>query len=236
MYVASSCTPSTAGPSAERIICTPGHPFYVDGKGFVKAEDLGIGTSIVTRAGPALTLSATMWSAAPYSGNGLTLGSKPQSEEQGCRVYNFTVEDDHTYFVGTTGGGVWVHNTSRIVTPYGSEEYSAKAVKFRRMETLPEGKYNVAVFRVREAGGTVLRPFRSTYNIRHAEEEGIKALTEEGKLEHVEEVYSELKPCGPGLNNCAKTLRDKLPGVPVKFHHWSGTDLNRDVVRALGRR
>ena len=25
-------------------------------------------------------------------------------------VYNLTVADDHTFFVGTTGGGTWVHN------------------------------------------------------------------------------------------------------------------------------
>jgi hypothetical protein len=25
-------------------------------------------------------------------------------------VYNFVVEDTHTYFVGTANGGVWVHN------------------------------------------------------------------------------------------------------------------------------
>ena len=25
-------------------------------------------------------------------------------------VYNLTVEDDHTFFVGSAGGGTWVHN------------------------------------------------------------------------------------------------------------------------------
>ena len=45
----------------ERFTCTPEHPFFVDGKGFVQAGDLGIGTSIVTRAGPALTLSQVAW-------------------------------------------------------------------------------------------------------------------------------------------------------------------------------
>jgi len=34
---------------AQAFTCTPEHPFYVDGKGFVQAGDLGIGTSIVTR-------------------------------------------------------------------------------------------------------------------------------------------------------------------------------------------
>ena len=85
---------------SERLVCTPGHPFYVDGKGFVLAGQLGIGTSIVTRAGPCLTLSSVNWQ---RDGAGAA---------QGARVYNFTVEGDHTYFVGNTGGGTWVHNNS----------------------------------------------------------------------------------------------------------------------------
>ena len=28
----------------------------------------------------------------------------------GVTVYNFEVDGDHTYFVGTANGGVWVHN------------------------------------------------------------------------------------------------------------------------------
>ena len=88
------------GLASERITCTPGHPFYVDGKGFVLAGDLGIGTSIVTRAGPCLSVS------------GRLLHQDAAGAALPERVYNFTVEGDHTYFVGTTGGGAWVHNAS----------------------------------------------------------------------------------------------------------------------------
>jgi hypothetical protein len=35
----------------------------------------------------------------------------PQAHPEGVLVYNFEVEDDHTYFVGTANGGTWVHNT-----------------------------------------------------------------------------------------------------------------------------
>jgi len=91
--------PKTGLP-AERIVCTPGHPFYVNGKGFVLAGDLGIGTSIVTRAGPCLSVSGRLW--------------HEDAADQALpeRVFNFTVQDDHTYFVGTAGGGAWVHNDS----------------------------------------------------------------------------------------------------------------------------
>ena len=39
--------------SGETVECTPEHPFYVDGRGFVPAGRLAVGNAIVTRAGPA---------------------------------------------------------------------------------------------------------------------------------------------------------------------------------------
>jgi len=66
----------------------------VDGKGFVAAASLGVGTSIVTRAGPSLTVTAVQEDAQPG----------------GYAVYNFVVPGDHTYFVGNLDGGAWVHN------------------------------------------------------------------------------------------------------------------------------
>lgn len=45
----------------EKIETTKDHPFYVEGKGFVKASELGIGNSIVTRAGPAIRVLDVKW-------------------------------------------------------------------------------------------------------------------------------------------------------------------------------
>jgi hypothetical protein len=78
--------------TGEVIECTPEHPFYVDGVGFAPAGRLGIGTSIVTRAGPVVQVT------------------KVERHDKPATVYNFTVEDSHTYFVGTANGGLWVHN------------------------------------------------------------------------------------------------------------------------------
>jgi hypothetical protein len=58
------------------------------------AGELGVGTKIVTRAGPDITVAST----------------RMISRGTGWVVYNFEVEGDHTYFVGGVGGGVWVHN------------------------------------------------------------------------------------------------------------------------------
>jgi hypothetical protein len=78
----------------ERITASREHPFYVRGKGFVPAGGLAVGNSIVTRAGPSLAVASIKW----------------HRKAEGYRVYNFVVEDDHSYFVGRSGGGVWVHN------------------------------------------------------------------------------------------------------------------------------
>ena len=76
--------------NGEKIETTEEHPFYVAGKGFVPAGEMGIGTSIVTRAGPAVQL----------------VSSVPGQVQ---KVFNFEVEDFHTYFVGSSEA--WVHNT-----------------------------------------------------------------------------------------------------------------------------
>ena len=89
---------------AETLTCTPEHPLYVQGQGWVEAGSVGIGTSIVSRAGPALQVTALTWkqNKAEELASGGGFG--------GYTVYNLTVDGDHTFFVGTTGGGTWVHN------------------------------------------------------------------------------------------------------------------------------
>ena len=78
----------------EKITATREHPFYVRGKGFIPAGGLAVGNAIVTRAGPALVVQSIKWN----------------RRAEGYKVYNFVVEDDHSYFVGKSSGGAWVHN------------------------------------------------------------------------------------------------------------------------------
>lgn len=88
---------SKTGQAASALTCTPEHPFYVQGQGWVEAGSLAIGNSIVTRAGPPLVVQGVDWQRAKT-------GTKPYT------VYNLTVEGDHTFFVGSASGGTWVHN------------------------------------------------------------------------------------------------------------------------------
>jgi hypothetical protein len=79
---------------AESLTATPEHPFFVPGRGAVPLGQLGVGTHVVTRDGPQLEIASVVKREYP----------------QGIAVYNFEVQDDHTYFVGTICGGIWVHN------------------------------------------------------------------------------------------------------------------------------
>ena len=76
----------------EEITTTPFHPFYVPQKGWTSAVDLRAGDILVTVNGEYVVLE------------------KVQHEilENPVAVYNFEVEDFHTYYVGDTS--VLVHN------------------------------------------------------------------------------------------------------------------------------
>ena len=80
--------------NGEEIVCTPGHKFYAPEKGWTSAIEL--------RAGDQLQL---------VNGEYVTV-EKVQHEllEEPVKVYNFEVEDFHTYYIGTDVQ-VLVHNT-----------------------------------------------------------------------------------------------------------------------------
>ncbi|MBR1853308.1 MAG: Hint domain-containing protein [Lachnospiraceae bacterium] len=97
----------TGAGRTDRIVTTPNHPFYVAGKGFVKAGDL--------REGDELCASSSI--------EKVTIEKiLPEVAKEPVKVYNLQVEDFHTYHVGALG--VWVHNC----TPAVKEEGTGKQV------------------------------------------------------------------------------------------------------------
>ena len=78
--------------SGEEIICTGGHPFYVAGKGFVKAKDLKRGDRLVLSDDSLVEIDSIRIEAL----------KTPQTK------YNFEVEDYHTYYVSESN--VLCHN------------------------------------------------------------------------------------------------------------------------------
>ncbi|WP_444933683.1 polymorphic toxin-type HINT domain-containing protein [Microbulbifer sp. JTAC008] len=76
----------------ETITTTAEHPFYIAGQGWLPAGEIGIDT-VFAGSSPESAIKVV----------GIAINDSPQY------AYNFTVDTDHTYFVGKTD--VWVHNT-----------------------------------------------------------------------------------------------------------------------------
>lgn len=77
---------------AETITATPGHPFWVEGIGWVDAEELAAGDEVSLADGERATILSVV----------------REHLQSPVDVYNFEVADYHTYFVASAG--VWVHN------------------------------------------------------------------------------------------------------------------------------
>jgi hypothetical protein len=76
----------------QTIVATPGHKFYANGA-WISAEDLRAGDVLVNVNGQKVIVEAV----------------QHEILENSVKVYNFEVQDNHTYFVGG-GNGVAVHN------------------------------------------------------------------------------------------------------------------------------
>ncbi len=98
----------TTQPTAEDLLVTPGHPFYVAGQGFVSVEDLQQGDELVSLG----------------SGKTLRIKSLVLEAPQGT-THNLTVDVGHTFFVGALG--TWVHNVGPCNTCPGGGVWDGKS-------------------------------------------------------------------------------------------------------------
>ncbi|MEF2246470.1 S8 family serine peptidase [Paenibacillus sp. IITD108] len=73
---------------------TDNHPFWIEGKGWVFADELQVGDMLQRPDGSNLTIDKVEF----------------VKLDEPVTVYNFTVADFHTYYV--TDIGIWVHNTN----------------------------------------------------------------------------------------------------------------------------
>lgn len=76
----------------EIITSTDTHPYFVHGKGWIRADELEVGDILIDVNGDEVIVQAT----------------RSYTSEEPVTVYNFEVEDNHTYFVGQQQ--VLVHN------------------------------------------------------------------------------------------------------------------------------
>ena len=98
--------------NGEEIVTTVDHPFYVNSRGFVKAGELAIGDELLD----------------PNKNILLVENYDVELTEEPVKVYNFEVEDFHTYHVGRLG--VLVHNAGK---EYG-KQYSPEQQKLVKEE------------------------------------------------------------------------------------------------------
>jgi hypothetical protein len=93
--------------TSETITSTPDHPYYIEGKTWIAAGGLNVGDKIVDGNGTDLVVKSITWQ---------------RDEKSPFTVYNLTVQDDHSYFIGTLNGGAWVHNSCEDVAQYLTKE------------------------------------------------------------------------------------------------------------------
>ena len=103
--------------AGEEIQTTLGHPFYVAGKGWVKAGEL--------KSGDVLKL---------YDGKEAEIGSVYIKDSKPVLTYNFEVEDSHTYYV--TQSEILCHNSCyKTIDP----------VRFEKANGLKPGSYHKVI-------------------------------------------------------------------------------------------
>ena len=97
--------------NSEEIVTIETHPFYVNDRGFVKAGELIVGDELLDVNGIVL----------------LVENFDVELTEEPVKVYNFQVEDYHTYHV--SGLGVLVHNADDTYSRLRKVSPDAKAKK-----------------------------------------------------------------------------------------------------------
>ena len=107
----------------KEIVSTPDHPYYVEGRGFVNACQLCIGSPLLDADGRVLETEQ--------------IYKESLEEDEEVTVYNFQVEEWHTYHVGEME--VLVHN-AEYETSYGksSEKLNWDAIVSKKGETRVE--------------------------------------------------------------------------------------------------
>ena len=107
----------------EEIVATPQHPFYVIEKGWIGAVDLRAGDILVLQNGEYVIVELV----------------QHEILEAPIAVYNFEVEDFHTYYVGESS--VLVHNMCAKKADIKQVEDAAKKLKMNSKQRREFGDY-----------------------------------------------------------------------------------------------
>ena len=158
--------------NGEEIVTTDNHPFYVQGRGFIDAGNLLVGDKLISVNGEDLLIE----------------DYRIELTEEPVSVYNFQVEDYHTYFVGECC--VWVHNKN--CPPHMNEDGTLK----------PNQEYTAG-----ENGYTYKTDSNGNISSAHADE--LKFKTHDGRLNHNSNTAGKL----PG-DDAGHLFADQFGGSP----------------------
>ena len=141
-------SPDASLEAGASIRCTPEHPFFVRGQGWVGADMLRVGDELVGDQGETLVVV------------------EREIRREQARHYNFEVEDWHTYFVAEAevDPGAWVHNQCDGIPDSwevisGADTFSANRGLFGILAEIDEkGFVTTAIYtRVTDSAGQVVK-------------------------------------------------------------------------------
>ncbi|WP_020476109.1 YraN family protein [Zavarzinella formosa] len=199
-----------------QVIGTTGeHPFYAEGKGWIAAHDLTPEDRILAEDGRWLNVEEVF-----DTGEWQT-------------VYNFTVRDHHTYFVGDVGWGwnAWAHNASG----YGDKKFQDGYEKIFHTNSGKGAKGE-------RAAADYLRKQRHEIvgSIQNESGNGIDLVTRKGGVLHFWEVKTSDGRKTPGLKGDEKTMerfvetRLKYATGEIDHKNWaSASKETRDLAEKI---
>jgi Pretoxin HINT domain/Domain of unknown function (DUF4280) len=119
----------------ETITATPEHPFYANGE-WKEAGLLETGDSIMLFSGRLAKVNEVKyeWAHAPVEISGDTFEDIPEGNAEPQKVYNFEVENWHTYFVGWLKA--LVHNADKAICVKGVVDKFRRSMSERRKALL----------------------------------------------------------------------------------------------------
>ncbi len=158
--------------SGEEIITTVDHPFYVQGRGFIEAGNLLVNDKLVSAKSEDLTIE----------------DYHIELTEEPVLVYNFQVEDFHTYHVGENG--VLVHNANypdNVNKLYDTSK-PGKRTKGKTEQRIFNGDFNTALLDFEKLNPTNVKSITTRWG------EGMTGNIDEGFIATVRPGSSYGKP------------------------------------------
>jgi hypothetical protein len=183
---------------------TSEHPFFVEERGWLPGSQLRVGDRVVGHDGKTTAID------------------RIAETDRGATVYNITVEEDHTYFVGGEDWGfsVWVHNEYKVSElPDGTFRVLDDAGK-------PTLKLDADGLPIKDANGNAIEEVFSTADAANAK------LAELNKARNAGQPVAELSAKADHAVPAARKALTTTPGGRNLSNHAANESLTRHGFKA----